>query len=102
MYLWHEVLDSGDIKVSIFQGTPVTLHEVSAMRCTPDSTMLNQLGLRHNASNLAEINMLLLGHRCHSYYPRLSGWFPALVQRKHINSGRWIQGPVEWHLCELQ
>lgn len=59
MYPWHEVLDSGDIKVSVFQGTPVTLHEVSAMRCIPDSTMLNQQGLGHTASNSAEKNTLL-------------------------------------------
>lgn len=45
MYPQHEVLDHGDIKVSIFQGAPVTLHEVSAMRCTPDSTTLDQQGL---------------------------------------------------------
>lgn len=102
MYSWHDVLDSGDIKVSIFQRTPVTSHEALAMRCTPDSTMLTQQGLRHNARDSAEIKMLLLGHRCHSYYPCLSGWFPAFIQRQHINSGRCFQGPIDRYLCELQ
>lgn len=77
-FLACEVLDSGDIKVSIFQGTPVTLHEVSAVRCTPDSTVLTQQGLRHNASSSAERNTRLLGPRCHSYYPCLPGWSPPL------------------------
>lgn len=103
MYPWHEVLDSGDIKVSVFQGTPVTLHAVSAMRCIPDSTMLNQQGLGHTASNSAGGKKHAAPpHRCRSLYPWLSGWFPTLVQRQHINSERWIQGPVEWHLGELQ